>query len=128
MGNNYSYKIQINGQQRADYAVAVEEVMRRWEREGYLKDYPGYSSILLHTCYSGRAEHQAYILTNFHKAEMRFANDNKYINAYSERTSNGMLYLTLYTCQPRKHYLSRRVNNTSASQKFAGRNIKICGR
>ncbi len=124
MGNNYSYKIAIHGQQRADYAEAIEEVLQRWESEGYLKG-KNYNSILLHTCFSGRAKYQSYTLTNFHKMSMAFANDNRDVNAYSERYENGKMYLTLYTCRPKSRVIG--LDGRNSRPKFPNRNIKICG-
>ena len=133
MGNDYSYKIAINGRQRADYAEAVEEVMQRWEREGYLNNYTYYLSILVHTCFSGRARYQNYTLTNFHKTKMTFSTDNKNINAHSERYVGNVLYLTLYSCTPRIYndgVLDTALNRAreEKNRRFAGRNIKISGR
>ena len=127
MGNDYSYQIAINGKQRADYAEAVEEVLQSWEEEGYFKKYIIKFSILVHTCHSGRAEYMSCALTNFHDLTMTFSNNNKDINAYSERYEDGQLYLTLYTCSPIK-FDENNVFDTSASRnnKFAGRDIKIC--
>lgn len=123
MRDNYSYKISINGQQRADWAVAVEEILQRWEQEGYLRG-KNYNSILLHTCFSGRAKYQAYILTNFHKYRLSFANDNRDVNAYSERWEGDKMYLTLYTCRPKSRFIGLSGNS---KPKFANRDIKICG-
>lgn len=121
MRNNYEYKIQINGEQREDFAVAVEEVLNRWQNEGYLRGKT-YKSILLHTCFSGRAKIKKWTLTNFHHMSMTFANDNRDVNAYSERWEGGKMYLTLYTCRPKDRTRPIGLSN----KKFKDRNIKIC--
>lgn len=124
MGNNYSYKIAIDGQQRSDYAEAIEDVLQRWERAGYFNG-KRFEAILVHTCFSGRAKFQTYTLTNFYGMSMKFANNNLDVNAYSERYENGQLRLTLYTCRKKSHVIG--LNGKNSRPKFPNRNIKICG-
>lgn len=80
---NSSYMIAINGQQRSDYAVAVEEVLQHWEREGMFRGLK-YDWILVHTCYSGKAKYLSYNLSNFYNKRMTFATAHSGVNAYGE--------------------------------------------
>lgn len=99
-GNN-DYMIQINAEQRSDYAEAVEWILRYWESQGYLSGvYP--KKILLHTCFSGKARYPKYTLTNFHKLNMQFATLYTGINAHSETyDQNGnVTRLQLYNALP----------------------------
>ena len=129
-----NYMIQINGQQRADYWKALEEILNHWEQAGYFNNLK-YDYVLVHTCFSGnvRESYSDYCMNRarnsgsyVHGSDMAFVSKSTDVNFYGEYVDEyGNTRIRLSSGQRR---ISSMVENTSASRaarEYNGKKIKM---